>query len=65
MIFELNYDKQPIKFLKKLDKNIAKRILDKLDQVLTKEAVPSDSKRIIGERGVFRIRIGDYRHFIG
>ena len=61
MIFEITYDKQPIKFLKKLDKNIVKRILDKVDVVFANEPVPSDAKRIFGEHGVFRIRIGDYR----
>lgn len=61
MIFEITYDKQPVKFLKKLDKNTAKRILDKIDVVFANEPVPSDAKRIIGEHGVFRLRIGDYR----
>jgi mRNA interferase RelE/StbE len=61
MTFEITYDKQPVKFLKKLDKNIAKRILDKIDDVFINGPVPSDAKRIIGEHGVFRIRIGDHR----
>jgi len=61
MTFEITYDKQPIKFLKKLDKNIVKRVLDKIDIVFANEPVPSDAKRIFGEHGVFRIRIGDYR----
>lgn len=61
MIFEISYDKQPIKFLKTQNKDSIKRILDKIDETLTNNPVPSDAKHIIGERGVYRIRIGDYR----
>jgi mRNA interferase RelE/StbE len=61
MSYEVTYDKQPVKFLKKLDKHIAKRILDKADETFGREPVPSDAKTIVGEHGVFRIRIGEYR----
>ncbi len=61
MSFEVSYDKQPKKFLKKLDKHIAERIIDKADEVFEKTAVPSDSKTIFKEHGVFRIRIGGFR----
>ncbi|MBS3135553.1 type II toxin-antitoxin system RelE/ParE family toxin [Candidatus Woesearchaeota archaeon] len=61
MSFEINYDKQPVKFLKKLDKNSVKRILDRIDEQLQNNAVPHDAKRIVGEHNVFRLRIGDYR----
>lgn len=61
MTFSIDYDKQPIKFLKKSDKHIAKRILDKIDQVLKENPVPHDAKSVVGKLGVFRIRIGDYR----
>ncbi|MEK6953265.1 MAG: type II toxin-antitoxin system RelE/ParE family toxin [Nanoarchaeota archaeon] len=61
MTFSIDYDKQPRKFLKKLDKHIAKRIIDKIDQVLKESPVPHDAKSVVGKSGVFRIRIGDYR----
>ena len=61
MSFEIFYDKQPEKFLEKLDKHVSNRILNKIDDLLTKNPVPHDAKVIIGEHGVFRIRIGDYR----
>ena len=60
-MFEIQYDNQSVKFLKKIDKNTAKRILDKIDELLAQNMVPSGAKRIIGEHGVFRIRVGDYR----
>jgi len=50
-----------IDFLKKLDKKLLKRILDKVDYLLVNNPGPHDSKKIVGEPGVFRIRIGDYR----
>jgi len=61
MTYGVHYDRQPIKFLKKLEKDIARRILDKLDSLLADNPVPSDAKRIVGEHGVFRVRVGDYR----
>ena len=61
MSFDISYDKQPEKFLIKIEKSIAKRILDKIDAMLINNPIPTDAKRIIGEHGVFRIRIGDYR----
>ena len=60
MIFSIDYDKQPREFLRKLDKHISKRILDKID-TLKENPVPQNIKAIVGQHGVFRIRIGDYR----
>ena len=57
----IEYDKQPQDFLRKAGRHIAKRIMDKIDELLVKETVPHTAKSIVGERGVFRIRIGDYR----
>lgn len=61
MSFQIDYDKQPQKFLKKLDKHIAMRIIDKIDALLTDNLVPHDAKSIVEKPGVFRIRIGKYR----
>jgi mRNA interferase RelE/StbE len=61
MIFSFDYDTQPKKFLKHLDKHIALRIIDKIETTLANNPVPHDAKAIFGEHGVFRVRIGDYR----
>lgn len=61
MTFSINYDKQPQDFLKKSDKHIAKRIMDKIDSLLINNPVPHNAVSIEGEHGVFRIRIGQYR----
>ena len=57
----IEYDKQPKQFLKKLDKPTSKRIMDKIDFVFEDNFVPHNAKKIIGEHGIFRIRIGKYR----
>ncbi|HIH17714.1 MAG TPA: type II toxin-antitoxin system RelE/ParE family toxin [Nanoarchaeota archaeon] len=61
MTFEIQYDKQPTLFLKKSDKHISKRILEKLEGLLKENPVPHQAKAIVGEHGVFRVRIGEYR----
>ena len=61
MSLEIFYDRQPIKFLKKLDRATARRIIDKIENILPSGSVPSDARPIVGEHGVFRLRIGDYR----
>ena len=61
MSFEISYDKQPDKFLSKVDKHIALRLMNKIETTLAENPVPHNAKTIVGEHGVFRIRIGDYR----
>ncbi len=61
MTFEIFYDKQPTLFLKKSDKHIAERIIEKIEELLKDDPVPHQAKAIVGEHGVFRVRIGDYR----
>jgi len=61
MNFTLEYDSHVLKFLSKLDKHIAQRIIDKLEEILSITPIPHDAKAIVGEHGVFRLRIGDFR----
>jgi mRNA interferase RelE/StbE len=60
MKLQIFYDKQPKKFLKKLDRIQIKRILDKIDK-LARDPVPHDSKSIVNQHNVFRIRLGEIR----
>ena len=53
MTFEIVYDKQPVKFLNKLNKEINNRILDKIEEILANNPVPHDAKSIVGKYGVF------------
>ena len=48
------------KFLKKCDKELCNRLLEKI-KGLSENPFPSESKRVIGQEKVFRIRVGAYR----
>ena len=61
MNFNIDYDNQPEKFLRKADKQIALRIVNKIEDALSANPVPHNATTIVGEHGVYRIRIGDYR----
>lgn len=61
MSYFVFYDTQPREFLKKLDKQQSVRIVKRVNSLLSQNPVPHDAKPIVGEHGVFRIRIGDYR----
>ncbi len=61
MSFAIEYDTQPQKFLRKLDKQFSRRIIDKIEGILRVDPVPHDAKVIVGEHSVFRLRIGDFR----
>ncbi|MEK6819515.1 MAG: type II toxin-antitoxin system RelE/ParE family toxin [Nanoarchaeota archaeon] len=61
MSFTLDYDNQPRRFLKKQDKHISERIIDKIEETLKENPVPHNSKSIINQHNCFRIRIGDCR----
>jgi len=61
MIFEIFYDTQPEKFLCKLDKHISVRLKTKIEVTLPENPVPQNATTIVGEHGVLRIRIGNFR----
>ncbi len=61
MAFFVEYDNQPEKFLKRQDKHIAKRIIDKIEEVLPENPVPHNAISLVNQHNCFRIRIGDYR----
>jgi len=61
MKFQVDYDSQPKRFLKKQEIKLAKRIIEKIT-LLGISPVPKNAKRVINYEGlVFRIRIGEYR----
>ena len=59
-MFDIEFSRQAISFLKKADKTLAERILSKIELLKT-EPVGHDAKRIVGMEKVFRVRVGDYR----
>lgn len=60
-MFNIEYSRQAVKFLKSLDKKLVLRILHKIE-TLKEEPIQHDSKTVegYGEK-LFRIRAGDYR----
>jgi len=58
-MLEIKYSNQCLKVLKRLDKALAKRILDKIE-ILQNTPVIHDSKKV-ENTNLFRIRIGSYR----
>ena len=59
-MFSLDFSNQSEKFLRKCDKELRERILEKIKKLRT-EPVPHNAVSIVGEERTFRIRIGDYR----
>lgn len=58
MIFEIIYDEEAVKFLEKIEKNIRKRIYNKI--ISTKENPFHYFERLTG-RSEWKLRVGDYR----
>lgn len=63
MVWTINYSDRALKSLRKMDKQIARRIVDFMDLRIAVAADPRQSgKPLKGELGVFwRYRVGDYR----
>ena len=60
-MFSVEFGTDAKKFLKKADKEISKRIVEKIEK-LKIEPFPSDVKRIVGKKEkIFRVRVGSYR----
>ena len=60
-MLDTQYSNQAKKFLKKINKDVCKRILDKIED-LREDPFPRDLKRIANRKEkVFRIRVGENR----
>ncbi len=59
-MYATSLSKQAEKFIKKSEKELAKRIIAKIAKLET-EPVPTDAKTIEGSNKTFRIRVGKYR----
>ena len=59
-MFSLGFSNQSEKFLKRCDRELRERILEKIKKLKT-EPVPHNAVSVVGEERTFRIRIGDYR----
>lgn len=60
-MFSVEFGSDTKKFLRKAEKDIAKRIIARIEK-LKEEPFPQDVKRILGKKDkIFRVRVGDYR----
>ena len=60
-MFAVEFGTDAKKFLKKSEKEIADRIVNRIKK-LREEPFPSDVKRVVGKKDkIFRVRVGDYR----
>jgi len=60
MRFTIYYSRRSTTFLKKADKVLVKRLIEKIEK-LRKDPIIHDTKTVEGSKGVFRVRVGDYR----
>lgn len=60
MTFDVSYSNRSKKFLRKTDKVIVKRVIEKIEK-LRENPVIHDTKTVEGSKGLFRVRVGDYR----
>ena len=60
-MFTVKYSRQAEKFLKKADKILAKRLMEKIESLI-EQPIIHDTKAIEGyNEKLFRVRVGDYR----
>ena len=62
MASEVEYTATVLRQLRKLDRQVARRIVDYLDEVAGLDDPRSRGKGLVGDRvGIWRYRVGDYR----
>jgi len=60
-MFDIELSSHAKKFLKRADKELVTRIIQKIE-ILAEDPFPPDAKRIVNRKDkLFRIRVGDYR----
>ena len=61
MAYSIHYDPKAIKQLQKLDKSVAKLLLDGIEEFATNPVLTKIKKLKTPFDGAYRLRIGDYR----
>ncbi|MBC8526057.1 MAG: type II toxin-antitoxin system RelE/ParE family toxin [Candidatus Cloacimonetes bacterium] len=59
-MLDIRYSNKAAKFLKKSNGTLVKRIIEKIEK-LRENPFIHDTKKIVGSKGLFRARVGDYR----
>lgn len=58
--YSIEYDRSAVKELKKLDRQVVRRIRPAID-ALAEDPRPVGSRQLVGQTDLLRIRVGDYR----
>jgi mRNA interferase RelE/StbE len=62
LAFNVEYTETALRQLRKLDRQVARRILDYLDETAALDDPRTRGRGLVGDRaGIWRYRIGDYR----
>lgn len=62
MAFRVEYTETALRQLRRLDRRVARRLVDYLDQIAALDNPRDRGKGLTGDRtGVWRYRVGDYR----
>jgi mRNA interferase RelE/StbE len=62
LAYEVEYTAYALRQLRKLDQQVARRIVDFLDEASALDDPRSRGKSLVGDRaGIWRYRVGDYR----
>jgi mRNA interferase RelE/StbE len=62
LAFSVEYTETALRQLRKLDRQVARRIVDYLDEAAALDDPRSRGKGLVGDRaGIWRYRVGDYR----
>lgn len=62
MTFRVEYTETALRQLRKLDRQVARRVIDYLDEVAALDDPRNRGKGLTGDRaGIWRYRVGDYR----
>ena len=62
MAYEVEYTASALRQLRKLDRQVARRIVEFLDEASALNDPRSRGKSLVGDRaGIWRYRVGDYR----
>jgi len=59
-MLDVRYSNRAAKFLKKSNGTLVNRIIEKIEKLRENPFIP-DTKKIVGSKGLFRVRVGDYR----
>jgi len=60
-VYSYEFKTKAFKQLRKLDKSVQRKIIEKLDQLSGKEILLSNKRLIKFKIGFYRLRVGDYR----